>query len=447
MPSGTDVTSIDDADHALAQLAVADDVSRFKQLWPEIERKLTSNDPKAVSEAISDLESALASCGESLVAPMVEIMVETNEVIEEILALAAIPSDGDTSVQVTAAKVVSYMVPVAAADLNQRGLVGTLIAMMENGDDELQLISIWNLALVAAWSDELKQAIVDCGKVETVIAKSLAFPGDVAFFLQNMCLGQLEFDQSLSRVILAAAASVVIDCHDPEVVEAGCWVLELFLKRGDDYVVAIVAIAGVVDRLVHIITHGSVETQFPSLRTLANLVLGPQEPCQQVIDAGLVVELTVLLHHHHPVIRKDVCWTISNVCGGTTAQIQTVIDAGIFPSLAGVLTYGEYATKQAALWAVANVVMGSEATTDQLQMILTPQLIRGVVRLLRVDEDDGSLAIEALEVVATVVDRMPSIKPTVASEGLAYLEECQGEAEVKHLRRKAAKVVAALDLL
>lgn len=422
------------------------DIGRFLRQWPQIKADATSENSVMIADAIKRLETLLAESEPPQIECIVDEVIIEEKVIEEILALAAVPSEDNSDMQVVSASVISYMTPLVADQLCERELIPTLIAMVQNGDDHLQLMAVWNLALVASWSDDLRLQIIELGQVEVVIDLTLKpeLAGDVALFLQNLCLTALNFDKNLAKLMLATAAAIVVESDDPQVVEAGCWTLELFLKRGDDDVIAIVAIEGLVDRLIHILRHGPLETQFPSLRTLANLMLGPARQCQVVVDAGVIPELGILLHHPNPVMRKDSCWAVSNVCGGTKPQIQKVIDNGIFLSLAGLLIFGEYATKQAALWAVANVVMGTEALDHLLLTILSRQLIRGVVRLLRVDEDDGSLAIEALEVVAQIVTRVPLIKPLVSEEGLAYLEECQGEGEVKHLRRKAAKVIATL---
>ena len=52
------------------------------------------------------------------------------------------------------------------------------------------------------------------------------------------------------------------------------------------------------------------------LRTLGNIMAGPDDQAQLALDAGVLTVMNDLLTHQKKAIRKEVAWSVSNITAG-----------------------------------------------------------------------------------------------------------------------------------
>ena len=119
--------------------------------------------------------------------------------------------------------------------------------------------------------------------------------------------------------------------------------------------------------------------QTPAVRTIGNIVTGPDKPTQTVVDSGAIPVLKSLLHHRKGNIKKEAAWALSNITAGTQDQIQQVLNAKVISQFVEMLSTEEFSIKKEIAWAIANATSGG--TESQIEYMVHAGCVGALVDL------------------------------------------------------------------
>lgn len=437
------------------------DVREFQEEFPDLATIVENYEPanRAQVEAIlAEVALAIEGCPEELVEALL-ITVGTRKLLVAALLNFIADPEIPHQLRVDLLRIITDLVGSegpSQTTVVEEGAIAKLVSVVESCDPsastlDIEDLAIWALATMAGTSTSWRDEILATNAVQHVLrvcnnyceqSHDPLVLSTIALFVHQACTGPEDPPDWLVVEQFMPVIGDFVFSADPETVEHVCWAMENLTSHTPAAIDAVVHAKNLVARLVELVVEDYPEVQLPALRTLGNITLGTEAQTQAVIDAQLLPELQVLLHHPDPAIRKDGCWAISNICAGTSNQIQAVIEAQLFPQVTGLLTYGDYPTKKAALWAVGNLCIEGRATKVQLERIVTLPMVRAVSRLSIGDNgDEFTMVMEALEVLQALLTTHRETKPMVERSGLDYLYACLA-IDCTPVAEKAATIIS-----
>ena len=97
----------------------------------------------------------------------------------------------------------------------------------------------------------------------------------------------------------------------------------------------------------------------PCLRVIGNLVSGPDQLTQKVIDAGYLDVIDPFVNHFNGQFRKEVIWSLSNILAGSHQQIESVLSKDdLLRSIMRAATSDNQSVKREATWCLGNATVG-----------------------------------------------------------------------------------------
>ena len=121
------------------------------------------------------------------------------------------------------------------------------------------------------------------------------------------------------RAITPAArtfAHLVMTSTDQEVLVDSCWGLQ-YVTDADPSMVSLVTQAGVVPRLVELLTSGGKAVSTPVIRAIGNIVGGDDKTTDAALASGVLEPLCQALKSASRNHRREAAWALSNVAAGT----------------------------------------------------------------------------------------------------------------------------------
>jgi hypothetical protein len=299
--------------------------------------------------------------------------------------------------------------------------------------------TVWALSNIAGDSAECRDMVLDTGALPLLLNllqnshEKLSLMRNSTWALSNLCRGKPTPDfkhicQALPML------STLINVHDDEVNTDACWALSYISddteESENDKIQAAVS-AGVVPRLVQLLSSTSVKVVTPALRTIGNIVTGTDQQTQVVMEAKAMIPLVNLLSNPAKNIRKETCWTISNITAGTHTQIQQVLRFNAVPPLVRILMDDVFDVKKEAAWALSNITSGG--TPDQIRYLISQNVVEALCGLL--DGHDAKVIIVALEALQNLLERGKTDSADPESNPVAdTVEECQGLDQIERLQ-------------
>ena len=229
------------------------------------------------------------------------------------------------------------------------GAVPHFVRLLDSEIEDIREQAAWALGNIAGDGTAARDVVLDSGALAPLLRllvpeATLGFIRNATWTLSNFCRGKPLPDLGKVRDALPTLAAL-IHTQDKEVIADALWALS-YVSDGDHERLAAVLEAGVIQRVVELLTHPQAAVKTPALRTVGNFVTGDDQQTQAVIDAGALPSLQVLLRSEKIALRKEACWSISNIMAGTQKQIQAVLDANIVPVLVHQLSHGDWGVRK-----------------------------------------------------------------------------------------------------
>eukprot|EP01022_Parablepharisma_sp_SALTPOND_P018679 TRINITY_DN3092_c4_g1_i1.p3 TRINITY_DN3092_c4_g1~~TRINITY_DN3092_c4_g1_i1.p3 ORF type:complete len:252 (-),score=35.25 TRINITY_DN3092_c4_g1_i1:69-824(-) len=164
---------------------------------------------------------------------------------------------------------------------------------------------------------------------------------------------------------------------------------------------------------------------------IVNLVCaGPAECVEEFITGNGILALKYLLvSPEHQKLLKGVCLVLSNIMVGPEKHIQEVINAGVIAELSNLaVKSNDFGVRKEAAWAIGNACI--KGSNYQKLRIVKEDVLEVLVTML--GNEDADLLLILLEAVDSLLelDKVMETEPTVCDQfeglgGITKLEELQ----------------------
>ena len=267
------------------------------------------------------------------------------------------------------------------------GAVPHFVRLLDSESEDVREQAVWALGNIAGDGTAARDLVLDSGALAPLLRRlvpnaKLSFIRYATWALSNFCRGKPAPDFAKVRDALPTLAALIY-AQDKDVLTDALWALS-YLSDGNHERLSAVLEAGLVKRVVELLTHPQLVVKTPALRTVGNIVSGDDLQTQAVIEAGALPHLLKLLASEKKHVRKEACWAFSNIMAGTQDQIQAVLDANAVPVLVHLLQHGEWDVKKEACWALANAASGGSAA--QIAFLVGQGVIYPMTRMLEAED-------------------------------------------------------------
>ncbi|XP_046460888.1 importin subunit alpha-5-like isoform X2 [Daphnia pulex] len=315
------------------------------------------------------------------------------------------------------------------------GAVSPLISLLgspHQGVAEGAVLALDNLFVIES---ELRDDLIEQGVVNSLLVllikpdTSTRLLHNVTLFLCNLCRnedGQLTIPAV--RQLLPVLAHLIHN-NDKEILVDACRALTYLTGLPSDLFIQIVVDAGVVPRLVSLLSHKEVDVIFPSLLTIGNIA-SVDSLINSVLTAGACPMLAKLLVRSEMNIVKYAAWTVSNIAYGNAVQIQALVTDNVIRPLVEVLGKGNFQCRKEAAWAITNITWGGNI--EQIDLLCQYGAIASLCSLLEAKECSSETIVAVLEGlfnILAVAKKMGELEKVSLQ-----VEECGGQTRIVHLQ-------------
>eukprot|EP01156_Anaeramoeba_ignava_P022087 Anaeramoba_ignava/c20184_g1_i4.p1 GENE.c20184_g1_i4~~c20184_g1_i4.p1 ORF type:complete len:250 (-),score=95.50 c20184_g1_i4:36-785(-) len=218
------------------------------------------------------------------------------------------------------------------------------------------------------------------------------------------------------------------------------------MTNGDDDEIEFCVQAGILPRVMELLTTNNLKLLTPVLRLLGNVVTGKDEQTDDVLSYNPLPTLVNLLKHSRVSLRKEVCWIISNITAGTELQIQKVLEIpDLIQRLITILSTDVFEVKKEASWAVSNAITG--ANPDQIRYIVDQGAINPICDLLtNTDKEILMISLEALQSILEIgknsMDEQNPYADTIEEGGALPLIENLLKHPNEEISKKSQEIIS-----
>jgi len=171
----------------------------------------------------------------------------------------------------------------------------------------------------------------------------------------------------------------------------------------------------------------------PCLRFLGNILSGPDELTQIVIDAGYLDVIQPFADHFCATQRKEMIWSLSNILAGSHQQIEAVLSRKhLIKSIISAAHCDRLCVRREACWCICNATV--DAISEQKKQLADAGAITALCTILNpandLNEEQLVIMVEGLDGFLSVYGQgsyNPYMDQVEESNGLDYLEDRQAD--------------------
>jgi importin subunit alpha-1 len=188
--------------------------------------------------------------------------------------------------------------------------------------------AVWALGNTAGDSPAHRDKVIATGCAPRLaematVEDALPVLRNVTWTMSNMCRGKPPVSFASISCFVKPLAKLLCSA-DTEIIADAAWALSYITENADeaDPIQIVITTAGVVGRLVELLSHRATNVQTVALRTVGNIVTGNDHQTQCMLDAGCLVPIGALMSNAKKSLRKEAAWTISCVCHSSHVHVS-----------------------------------------------------------------------------------------------------------------------------
>jgi len=331
--------------------------------WNENIQNVYSNVPNVVMEALSFIRKQM-----SFPNPPIRELIKANVIpkIIEILSYTEYPSH-----QKEAAWILTNAVSGASEQtryiLDNTLLIDYIGKCFQLPNRSLKEECIWCIANIAGEGREYRDALINNGTYDVVLYSfmyELSYEKGSIEFIKNYtwCLSNFMKYKPVSSDVcfkaLPVLNRVIRNVCGEEILNDAMWSLSYITTTLRNNELNSFSKFGIFDQNIFRFLKDS-KLATPLIRTCGNLIAGPDETTQFLLDLGFLTYLPTLLQNKVS-LRKEICWIISNITAGTVQQIQSVLDSGLVETVIEYLKNERWEIKRECAYVIYNIIMGND---------------------------------------------------------------------------------------
>uniref|UniRef100_G1KW17 Uncharacterized protein n=1 Tax=Anolis carolinensis TaxID=28377 RepID=G1KW17_ANOCA len=243
--------------------------------------------------------------------------------------------------QLKAAQTVSKLLPrpqnPPTNSVIESGIIPKLMDFLYHHDTPaLQLQTAWVLTNIALGMSDQIRAVVEVNSILGLVVL-LSSPHLYICEQAVWALGNIADDDSMYRdtLIIFNVIPLLLTLVAPTTpigfLRNFRWTLSKLYGSNDH--IQVVMQAGILPRLIQLMTDSEMPFCSLALHAMGNITTGTDEQIQMAIDASMLSVLPHLIHHPKLTIQKKAAYTSSNIAVGSGRQLQQIITCRSLPPL------------------------------------------------------------------------------------------------------------------
>lgn len=326
----------------------------------------------------------------------------------------------------------------------ESGAFQLFVELLKHPNPELRGQCIWAIGNISGESPEFRDLTLQCdvmGSLLTTLVSEMnaGFPTDdlaknTTWAISNLCRGKPSPAWDQIALALPVLAQLIYLDHE-EILGEATWAIA-YMSDGSSRALEEIIRAGIIPRLVALLSSRSFLIQASCVRALGNIVTGDDSQTQAVIDAGALTAFGRLFSSTSKSILRETCWAISNITAGTAEQIKAVIDANLIPPVIRLLSVEFLSVKREACWAICNATSVFQTHPEVIKYLVNQGCIKPLCDVL---------AVKDMRIIMVALDGLDNILEVGQQEAMnaddhmnpyaLHVEEAQGLETISALQQ------------
>eukprot|EP01084_Bolivina_argentea_P163357 284203_1 len=328
------------------------------------------------------------------------------------------------------------------------GAVPIFIQLLQSPHYNLKEQSIWALGniasephgrdIVLSHGALIKMLSIFQNQNHSNYSHQLPMHRTAAWALSNFCRGEPAPAWTHIQLQLKCI-TILINSVDDEILHDVLWALNYLSESyvdSDSKITEAIVNSCLLKRLIVLLEHSNDRVQNAAIRTIGDILAGPDKYTKKVIDSGFLSKLAKLIKEGTDKIRREACWALSNITAGSNEQIKAVFEANLFLILITVMDCDEYNVAKQAVWAISNAT--NEASDAQIQVLVNQGVIKACCKFWGKTQASNVIlvALEMIDNILIVGDRMRIRNKDGCNSFAQCVVECGGDIYLRQLLMK-----------
>lgn len=287
--------------------------------------------------------------------------------------------------------IVSAESEISRVTIENSNIGPAMIKLIESHDIDVRDQAIWCLSNIAGECVEYRDKLLESNCLDKIISildfeigyekRRIKSIRTLTWTMNNLLRGNPPPPFSLMLQTIPVIKRLYEECWDEETLtDAGFCLTYISDASSDDQLNMLFRMGVITKTWLDQISHGKGVGR-SILRTCGNIISGPDNLTQQMLDWGFLKYLP----RYMAAYKKEACWILSNITAGNRIQIQMVIDAGLIQMVIVLMNTGSWAVKKESIYVVANLVGGG--SKEQIDYLVDCNSIEALCSLLNCEDN------------------------------------------------------------
>ncbi|XP_042234031.1 importin subunit alpha-4-like isoform X2 [Homarus americanus] len=306
----------------------------------------------------------------------------------------------------------------------EQGFIKPLVQLLrEESSREVQEQAVWAIGNIVGDSADCRNEVVAAGVINPLLSLispdiPVSLTRNIAWAVSNLFRSKAPKMGREEQLLVLKSLKDHLILHPDMVVRVDAlWATSYYTDLGNEYIQDVLDV-GLVPMLLQYLQSGERREMIPALRTLGSITSGTDAQTQVVLEAGILPISRTLLTTNSPTnIQKDTAWAVSNILAGPFDQIQMVIDADLLPVMVEASQKFDFIVKKEISWGFSN--MTQAGTKEHIEALVS---VGGVTVLVdTLSSLDQQVVLAAAEGIKNILEKSDDVN-SIAE----MIEECNG---------------------